>query len=153
MQKGTVKGEKISDCLVVITQLGNDDLEKMSSTEMIYKIGDLAKEFDVTLRTLRFYEDRGLIKPERAGTTRLYSEDDRERLRIALFCKRIGLSIDDIRKVLELHDTDSTDSSAETEILKVYTSQLKALERQQQDTKDAIDDLQLKIAQLSKVLS
>ena len=75
----------------------------------IYKIGDLAREFDVTLRTLRFYEDRGLINPGRSGTTRLYSAEDRERLRVALFCKRIGLSLGDIRLVLELHDHSDGD--------------------------------------------
>ena len=127
-----------------------EDIHNMgSSSEMIYKIGDLAREFDVTLRTLRFYEDRGLINPGRSGTTRLYSAEDRERLRVALFCKRIGLSLGDIRQVLELHDSGQQDTSAGDKIRLVYASQLKALERQQEETRVTIADLEQKLAEMS----
>ncbi|MEM8749825.1 MAG: MerR family transcriptional regulator [Pseudomonadota bacterium] len=115
---------------------------------MIYKIGDLAREFNVTLRTLRFYEDRGLITPERSGTTRLYSEQDRERLRVALFCKRIGLSLGEIREMLELHDRQHGDDAA-SRIKEVYTSQLKTLVKQQQATQEAIVDLERAIERVS----
>lgn len=74
-----------------------------------YRIGDLAREFDVTLRTLRFYEDKGLIRPERRGTSRIYSATDRERLGVALFCKRLGLALSEIRTVLEHHDAGAKD--------------------------------------------
>lgn len=119
------------------------------STGMIYKIGDLAREFDVTLRTLRFYEDRGLINPARSGTTRLYSSEDRERLRVALFCKRIGLSLGDIRKVLDLHEQTEEDTSTISKIRDVYASQLKTLEQQQEETRITIADLQSKIEQMA----
>ncbi len=69
-----------------------------------YRIGELASEFDVTLRTLRFYEDKGLISPRRVGNTRLYSRADRARLRIILLGKRVGFSLTDIREILELYD-------------------------------------------------
>ena len=114
----------------------------------IYKIGDLAREFDVTLRTLRFYEDRGLINPGRSGTTRLYSEEDRERLGVALFCKRIGLSLGDIRQVLELHDADDGDRQTVEKIRRVYASQLRTLEKQLEETSNTIADLQNKLAEL-----
>lgn len=128
-----------------------DPVRALNMTEeTIYKIGDLAREFDVTLRTLRFYEDRGLINPARSGTTRLYSEEDRERLRIALFCKRIGLSLGDIRQVLELHDRSDADDQTSKKIRKVYASQLRALERQQEETRNTIADLQNKLAELDK---
>ncbi len=123
----------------------NMTVDAPSSTSKIYKIGDLAREFNVTLRTLRFYEDKELIQPARSGTTRLYSSDDRERLRIALFCKRIGLSLDDIGKILELHDMDEDKGNAEVQIRNVYTSQLKTLERQLDDTRETIKDLQIQL--------
>ncbi|MEE9313811.1 MAG: MerR family transcriptional regulator [Rhizobiaceae bacterium] len=125
------------------------DESKNLSDRTIYKIGDLAREFDVTLRTLRFYEDRGLIKPARQGTTRLYSSEDRERLRVALFCKRIGLTLSDIRKVLELHEINDDVPLAETKIRDVYASQLKTLEQQQIDTRATIADLQRKIENMA----
>lgn len=121
-----------------------------TSSGTVYKIGDLAREFDVTLRTLRFYEDRGLINPGRAGTTRLYSAEDRERLRVALFCKRIGLSLGEIRQVLELHEDADAGIDTQSKIRNVYASQLKALEIQQEETRATIADLQQKIALMSQ---
>ncbi|MEE9376120.1 MAG: MerR family transcriptional regulator [Rhizobiaceae bacterium] len=122
--------------------------EGTHSSKQIFKIGDLAREFDVTLRTLRFYEDRGLIRPTRVGTTRLYSITDRERLRIALFCKRIGLTLNDIRKVLELHDEEDL-ATAEQQIFLIYSSQLDILRQQHLETGRAISDLTGKIEQLN----
>lgn len=116
----------------------------------IYKIGDLAREFDVTLRTLRFYEDRGLITPSRSGTTRLYSAEDRERLQVALFCKRIGLSLGDIRKVLDLHEIGDSQHEPLDKIREVYASQLKALERQHRETLETIADLKSKIDDMDR---
>ena len=113
-----------------------------------YKIGDLAREFDVTLRTLRFYEDRGLITPARAGTTRLYSEEDRERLRVALFCKRIGLSLGEIHEVLQLHDHEDSDQAVQMQIKSIYATRLKALEEHQNEVMATISDLQTKIAEM-----
>ncbi len=121
------------------------------TTGMVYKIGDLAREFNVTLRTLRFYEDRGLIQPARSGTTRLYSSEDRERLRIALFCKRIGLPISEIREVLDLHENGDEGGNAFSKLRGVYVSQLKALERQQEETRLTIADLERKIDELNDI--
>lgn len=114
----------------------------------IYKIGDLAREFDVTLRTLRFYEDRGLIQPARSGTTRLYSSNDRERLRIALFGKRIGLSLGEIREMLDLHEEDNFADNSPNKIRDIYTSRLQALEKQREETAHTIADLQSRIAEI-----
>lgn len=119
----------------------------------IYKIGDLAREFDVTLRTLRFYEDRGLIKPARSGTTRLYSADDRERLRIALFGKRIGLSLGEIREMLNLHESEQADDDQVGKIRDIYSSRLKALEIQREETTETIADLENRIAQIDGQVS
>jgi DNA-binding transcriptional MerR regulator len=68
-----------------------------------YTISDLAEAFGVTARTLRFYEDCGLLMPERRGRTRLYSERDRKRLRLALRGRRLGFSLEEIKEMLDLH--------------------------------------------------
>ena len=132
------------------SEIKNTALHLNSSEDTVYKIGDLAREFEVTLRTLRFYEDRGLITPARSGTTRLYSREDRERLRVALFCKRIGLSLGEIRQVLELHESADAGEETKAKIRNVYAAQLKALEIKQEETKATIADLQSKIARMSE---
>ncbi|MEO1397745.1 MAG: MerR family transcriptional regulator [Pseudomonadota bacterium] len=113
-----------------------------------YRIGDLAREFDVTLRTLRFYEDRGLVTPERQGTTRLYSDADRDRLRIALFGKRIGLSLVQISTVLDLLERNGSEGPVAKRIRAVYEQQLKVLEDRLDETQSAILDLKDAIAKL-----
>jgi DNA-binding transcriptional MerR regulator len=70
-----------------------------------WSIGELAAEFDTTLRTIRFYEDRGLLRPERRGQTRVFSDRDRVRLRLILRGKRLGFALDEIAAVLEMYDT------------------------------------------------
>jgi DNA-binding transcriptional MerR regulator len=66
----------------------------------LFTIGDLAREFDVTLRALRFYEARGLIKPQRVGLTRLYSADDKARLGLILKGKALGFTLQEIRAMI-----------------------------------------------------
>ena len=111
-----------------------------------YKIGDLAREFNVTLRTLRFYEDKGLITPAREGTKRLYSDADRQRLEIALFCKKIGLSLGEIRNVLELYEHNGQNGDASQRIRSIYAEQLRQLESHRAETAATIADLQGRIA-------
>ena len=111
----------------------------------IFKIGDLAREFGVTLRTLRFYEDRGLIHPGRSGTTRLYGLQDRERLRTALFCKRIGLSLGEIREVLELNEKTAAGQDHSPKLQQIYIDQLSKLKLQYAEIGTAISDLEGKI--------
>ena len=119
-----------------------------SSGQSIFKIGDLAREFGVTLRTLRFYEDRGLIHPGRSGTTRLYGSRDRERLRTALFCKRIGMSLGEIREVLELNEQTNAGQDQSAKLEESYVSQLGKLREQYSDIGSAITDLESMIGDM-----
>ena len=135
------------DTIVTQEKVGAVSHLKEPALGMVYKIGDLAREFDVTLRALRFYEDRGLVTPERSGTTRLYSEQDRERLRIALFCKRIGLSLGEIGEMLDLHEYEEHGDSM-NKIRDVYSLQLKSLREKQQETEKTIADLETAIESL-----
>ena len=75
-----------------------------------YKISELAKEFDITTRSIRFYEDMGLIQPERKGSMRVYQRRDKVRLKLILRGKRLGFSLAEIRDLLELYDTNQLDT-------------------------------------------
>jgi len=72
---------------------------------MTYTITDLANEFDITHRTLRFYEEKGLIEPERKGQTRFYSKRDRARLKLILRGREVGLTLYEIRQILDLYQS------------------------------------------------
>ncbi len=74
-----------------------------------YKISDLAKEFDITTRSIRFYEDVGLIEPDREGNMRIYQRRDKIRLKLILRGKRLGFSLAEIRELFELYDMHQTD--------------------------------------------
>lgn len=76
--------------------------KEIDDRERVWTIGELARECDVTLRAMRFYEAKGLLKPSREGTTRLYDEEDRRRLQIILRAKKIGFSLIEIRDLLGL---------------------------------------------------
>lgn len=76
-----------------------------SDLNPVFSITDLAREMDITTRTIRFYEDKGLLRPTRRGTQRIYSKVDRTRLKLVLRGKRLGWPLDDIREMIELYDT------------------------------------------------
>ena len=72
--------------------------------EELSRIGEIADEFKVTLRTLRFYEDKALISPKRVGTSRFYGRREKARLRLILLGRDIGFSLEDIREMLNLYE-------------------------------------------------
>lgn len=118
----------------------------------IFKIGDLAREFDVTLRTLRFYEDKGLLSPDRSGTTRLYSEKDRSRLKTIVFCKAIGLSLVEIRTVLELQSDGEEIAGDRKRIRDIFARRLIALQEQVSETQTAIAELQARLNDIDEAM-
>jgi DNA-binding transcriptional MerR regulator len=76
----------------------------MTMSTRTWTIGELAEEFSTTLRTIRFYEDRGLLTPERIGTTRIFHDRDRVRLQLILRGKRLGFTLDEIAHVINMYD-------------------------------------------------
>lgn len=80
-------------------------IAKRPQADRLYSITELARELDITTRTIRFYEDRGLLHPARKGQQRVYSRADRTRLKLVLRGKRLGWPLDDIRDMIELYDT------------------------------------------------
>ncbi len=106
-----------------------------------FSISDLSAEFDVTPRALRFYEDEGLIAPERRGTARLYHQRDRARLAWILRGKRVGFSLIEIRELLDLYDLGDGRRMQRAETLARCRSKIDALERQKVDIDAAIAEL------------
>ncbi len=107
-----------------------------------YSIRQLSKEFDVTARALRFYEDKGLISPERKGQTRLYSARDRARLKLILRGKRLGFSLIEIHEILDLYTPKDHGASQMRATLVKYRGQIETLKRQREDIEAAIHDME-----------
>ena len=81
----------------------------MGEKSVTYSIGELAKEFDITTRSIRFYEDEGLLHPERKGQSRIYSSKDRTRLKLVLRGKRLGFSLGETKTIFDLYDNEQTE--------------------------------------------
>jgi DNA-binding transcriptional MerR regulator len=108
---------------------------------MTFTIGDLAREFGVTLRTLRFYEDKGLLSPKRHGTSRIYNRRDRARLKLALMGKKVGFSLVEIKEMLDLYDLKDGQATQLRVSLERFESQISLLRQQKQDIEQEIEEL------------
>ena len=106
-----------------------------------FTIAELAREFGVTTRTIRFYEDKNLISPERQGQRRVYSPRDRIRLRLIMRGKRLGFSLDEIAGMIDLYDVDPSETAQLTHFLEKIRERQAALRRQQKDITDILDEL------------
>jgi DNA-binding transcriptional MerR regulator len=114
----------------------------------MYTIGDLAREFGVTLRALRFYEDKRLLSPAREGMTRLYSAQDREHLKLILKGKRLGFTLVEISDMIATHgDSKSPRLSMSAETVK---EQIAHLERQRVEIDEALAELRKSYEVLSR---
>src|SRR5690606_50716 len=109
--------------------------------EIYTRIGDMAAEFGVTLRALRFYEDKGLIQPKREGTTRLYTHRDKTRLKLILLGRRVGFSLRDIKQIMDLYDPAGANTRQYKVVLDKSQRQLARLEKQRAAIADAIAEL------------
>jgi DNA-binding transcriptional MerR regulator len=113
----------------------------------VYTIGDLSREFGVTLRALRFYEDKGLLSPARDGLTRLYSAKDREHLKLILKGKRLGFTL------VEISDMIAKETGAEPRLAmsaETVREQIAHLERQRVEIDEALAELRRSYEALSR---
>lgn len=109
-----------------------------------YTIGDLAKEFDLTTRAMRFYEDMGLLQPERTGPggrNRVYSARDRTRLRLTLRAKRLGLSLGEAKEIIDLYDSPRDTGVQLRKFLEVLAQHRRKLEEQMADLQANLEEI------------
>lgn len=117
------------------------DAPACAPAERSYSISDLSKEFDITTRTIRFYESRGLIQPERIGTTRRYSKRDRARLILILRGRNLGFTVEDVGQYLALYDADPGQQAQTRLLLDKITAAISNLEIKRTDIERALEDL------------
>jgi len=106
-----------------------------------YSIGDLAREFDVTPRAIRFYEDQGLLAPRRAGQRRIYSARDRTRLKLTLRGKRLGLTLSEIRELIDMYEPGRDERPQLERFLAVLENHRETLEQQRADIEAQLSEI------------
>ena len=118
-----------------------------------YSITDLASEFSVTARTLRFYEEKALLNPRRIGQTRWYSAADRARLKLILRGKRLGLTLQESSDIIQMYDPCSDNEQQLLVLIDKIQLKRAALEKQRQDLDEMIDELDTWLARYQSELS
>jgi DNA-binding transcriptional MerR regulator len=111
-----------------------------------YTIGDLAREFDLTTRAIRFYEDLGLLQPERSGPggrSRVYSGRDRTRLKLTLRAKRLGLSLTEAKDIIETYDGPRDTGAQLNKFLDVLAAHRTQIEEQMADLQANLDEIKV----------
>jgi DNA-binding transcriptional MerR regulator len=114
----------------------------INDRDRTYSITELCKEFDVTPRTLRFYEQKGLLSPARRGWTRLFSYRDRARLKLILRGKRVGFSLEEIKEMLDLYNLRDGQLTQLRVASTKMRERLSALQTQRVELEHAIEDLE-----------
>ncbi len=118
-----------------------------------YSIRQLTKEMGVTSRTLRHYEDEGLLAPERQGQSRIYSPRDRARLVLILLGRRVGFSLAEMREILDLYNSEDHGVAQSQHSRKKFAERIVALEAQRKDIDESIAELKLAVTKADNFLA
>ncbi|MBL0353449.1 MAG: MerR family DNA-binding transcriptional regulator [Dechloromonas sp.] len=106
-----------------------------------FAISDLAREFGITPRTIRFWEDQGILAPDREGRNRVFTRRDRARLKMALRGKRLGLSLAEIKDLIGMYSGTEDETPQLIECLRVMSKRREALEQQREDIEAMLADI------------
>ena len=117
-----------------------------------FTIGELAREFDLTTRAIRFYEDCGLITPQRSGRNRIYTQRDRTRLKLTLRGKRLGLSLQEIKQLVDMYDSPSDTAPQLEAVLSVLRAHRKQIELQLEDIRVTLEEIAQHEARCERLL-
>ena len=118
-----------------------------------WTISELAKEFDITPRTIRFYEDQGILSPGREGRQRVYTSRDRTRLKLALRGKRLGFPLSEIRELITMYDKPKDTEPQLVFYLQVLAKHRQMLEQQRKDIEDTLAEILVQEEKCSALLS
>lgn len=118
-----------------------------------WTISELAREFDITPRTIRFYEDQGIVSPARDGRNRVYSSRDRTRLKLALRGKRLGFQLSEIRDLIDMYDGPGDSVLQLRQYLDVLAQHRAALEQQRRDIEDTLSEIDAQERQCRQLLA
>ena len=139
----------MSNCNSLDARAANEDVvwverspepQDASGAEPVYSIGDLAKKFEVSLRTLRFYESRGLLSPDRAGHHRRYGRNDADRLTVILKAKKLGFTLSEIREMIGADGGEASRHALKLSREKCL-EQIAVFERKLAETEEALAEL------------
>ncbi|RWA61770.1 MerR family DNA-binding transcriptional regulator [Mesorhizobium sp. M4B.F.Ca.ET.190.01.1.1] len=136
-------GEAAANTNDISTETGED----------LVRIGEMAKKYGVTLRTLRFYEDKGLLNPKRDGSTRLYTRRDRARLKLILLGRKVGFSLRDVKQMMDLYDPTGSNTKQLRLALDKSEKQLARLQKQRALIDDAINELSTSMTAVRQMLT
>ncbi len=123
------------------TVAGGIESGSSESKRALFSVSQLARQLGVTARTIRFYEDKRLISPQRAGTTRVYTHRDRARLMLILRGKRLGFSLREIKEFLDLYDVDPTQHVQVRQLLSSVLKRMAKLHEQQSAITESLEEL------------
>jgi DNA-binding transcriptional MerR regulator len=127
---------------LLLIYLGHIPGEKiLTASTPTFGISDLAREFGITPRTIRFWEDQGILSPQREGRTRVFSRGDRARLKMALRGKRLGLSLAEIKDLIGMYESPQDETPQLLECLRVMAKRRTALEQQREDIETMLAEI------------
>ena len=118
-----------------------------------WTISELSREFDITPRTIRFYEDQGIVSPQREGRNRVYGARDRTRLKLALRGKRLGLQLSEIRSLIDMYDGPGDNEAQLRQYLSVLGQHRAMLEQQRRDIEDTLAEITAQEQQCQALLA
>ena len=127
--------------------------QTVSEPAGVYTIGDLAREFDVTSRAIRFYEDEGLLAPSRVGSRRIYSKRDQVRLKLILRGRRLGFSLAEVRSMLELYDSAPDERPQLEKFVAALAARREQLEHQREEIEELLGEIRTFERQSRKLLN
>jgi DNA-binding transcriptional MerR regulator len=125
----------------------------IAQSDELLSIRQMCDAYDVTPRTLRFYEAKELLRPIRQGSRRLYTRRDRARLTLILRGKRFGFSLEDIRQTLDLYDRDGSNLQQLLRTYDLARARLVAMETQRDELTEAIGDLKAELARVATTIA
>lgn len=132
--------QKVDVNVNVIYNMQHNRLNPFKMTQQ-YSISDLASEFDITTRSIRFYEEKGLLRPIRRGQTRVYSSADRTKLKLILRGKRLGLSLEESRDIIEMYAPQRDNSPQLQRLIDKIREKRQQLEQQLNDIQTLLQEL------------